>query len=117
MGWGSRVHGAIERFRRMWSRTRHWRDRLIKLLGIAVLLVVIAWVANSGRSVTMPDVEGMYVQTAVKELNDAGVPFEADGVNGLVTGQWPRAGDPWYRWVEPALTYEYAGEESQITGG
>jgi hypothetical protein len=65
----------------------------------------------------MPDVEGMYVETAAKELNDAGVPFAADGVYGIVTRQWPRAGDPWYRWVDPVLTYEWDGEELRITGG
>ncbi len=116
MGWVSQVRHAIERFRRTWSRTQHWRDRLMKLLGIVLLLVVIAWVADFGRSVTMPDVEGMNVHKAAKELNDAGIPFEAEGMYGIVITQSPRAGDPWYRWVDPTLTYEYLGEELQITG-
>lgn len=117
MGWVSQVQDAINTFRRAWSRTRHWSDRLIRLLGIGVLVVMIAWVVNFGRSVTVPDVEGMNVHKAVTEMNEAGLPFEADGVYGIVTKQSPPAGDPWYRWQDLTLTYEYGGEELEITGG
>ena len=117
MGWVSQVQDTIGGFRRAWSRARHGRDLVIRLLGIGILVVAIAWVANSGRSITVPDVEGMNVHSAVKEMNEVGLPIEADGVYGIVTKQWPRAGDRWYRWQDLTLTYEYLGEELEITGG
>jgi beta-lactam-binding protein with PASTA domain len=117
MGWVSQVQDAIEGFRRAWSGTRRFRDVLIRLLGIAVLVVAIAWVASFGRSVTVPDVEGMNVRSAVKEMSEAGLPIEADGVYGIVTKQRPPAGERWYQWQDLTLTYEYGGEELVISGG
>ncbi len=117
MGWVSQVRDAVEGFRRAWSRARHWRERVIRLVGIGILLVAIAWVVNFGQSVTVPDVEGMNVHKAVMEMNEAGLPIEADGVYGIVTKQSPRAGEPWYRWQDLTLTYEYLGEELEVSGG
>ncbi|PKQ16912.1 MAG: hypothetical protein CVT68_08585 [Actinobacteria bacterium HGW-Actinobacteria-8] len=117
MGWVSQVQDAIEAFRRAWLGSRRGRDILIRLLGIAVLVVAIAWVASFGRSVTVPDVEGMSVHSAVKKLNEAGLPIEADGAYGIVIKQRPPAGERWYQWQDLTLTYEYGGEELVISGG
>ncbi|MCB2413720.1 PASTA domain-containing protein [Demequina sp. TTPB684] len=106
-----------ERFRRAWDRTRDRRDVALRLAGIAVLLVAMVWLLNASRSVEVPDVEGMNVHGAVKELNEAGIPFEADGVYGIVIDQWPNGGDRLFRWQDLTLTYEFEGEEFEITGG
>jgi beta-lactam-binding protein with PASTA domain len=117
MGWLSQVQDAIERFRRAWSGSRRSRDILIRLLGIGFLVVAIVWVVDFGQSVTVPDVEGMNVHKAAMELNEAGIPMDAEGVYGIVIKQWPPAGDRWYQWQDLTLTYEYGDEELEITGG
>ncbi|WP_291379146.1 PASTA domain-containing protein [Demequina sp.] len=117
MSWLARLQEDVERLRRAWSRTRDLRDLLIRLAGVAVLLMAGAWLLNASRTVTVPDVEGMNVHKAAEALNAAGIPFEADDVYGIVTNQWPNAGDPLYGWQDVTLTYEYQEEELTITSG
>lgn len=117
MEWVERVRGYGDRFRRSWNRTRRWRDHLYPFLGIVVFLVLIAWVVDFGRALTVPDVEGMNVSKAAVTLQEAGIDFQADDVYGIVTHQWPRPGSPFYRWQDVTLTYEFQDEELTITSG
>lgn len=117
MEWVERVRGYGARFRRSWDRTGRWRDHLYPLLGIVFFLVLIAWLVDYGRPLTVPDVEGVNMHRATLRLQEAGIDFEAEDVYGIVTRQWPRPGDPFYRWQDVTLTYEYLGEELTLTSG
>lgn len=117
MAWWARVREAFGSLRRKWSQTRAWRDRLLRLGALAGMGIVILWVVDFNKTVTVPDVEGVNIARAVERLHDAGIDFEAEGVYGIVTHQWPQPGDEKHRWQDVTLTYEFDGEELKISGG
>lgn len=112
--WVERGRALGADVKRRWMRGRRWRDHLFAGVALVGLAIFLSWVVDFGKSTPMPDVEGMYVQEAVRTLNEAGIPFEAEGVYGQVIRQWPDPGEPTYSWRTVRLTYLYAGEDRRI---
>jgi len=117
MAWWTRVREALRSLRRKWGRTRMWRDHLLRIVALATMGIVILWVIDFNKTVTVPDVEGVNIARAVERLRDAGIDFEAEDVYGIVTRQWPQPGGEKHRWQDVTLTYEFEGEELKISGG